>query len=182
MKLRTFSFLALAAFLAVTPALVQADAKSALTKYALAMGGVHSYHADIQTDKETIGMDMALPGRYHMTIPSAGMEVISIDPDLWIKNSGHWMKLPMHVPQMDAMISRARGSSPPADIDKTYTITDLGMKDGLHAYRMQRTGSSGVTTLYLRPDSLPGKMVVTEDGKTTTITYSNYNNVTVTAP
>ena len=181
MRARIRFFCALAALLWALSAGAYADSKSALMKYATAMSGVHSYHADMQTGRGTIGMDVVTPGRYHMTMPR-GPEVIVIEPDMWIKMGGNWTKIPGRMPNMEAMIARARAATPPSDVDKNYTISDLGMVDGLHAYKLQRKGEDSVVTLYLRPDSLPGKIVSASKGQTATILYSNYNHVTVSAP
>ena len=181
MRARIRFFSALAALLLALGAGAHAEPKSALVKYALAMSGVHSYHADMQTDRGTIGMDVVAPSRYHVTMPS-GPEMIVIDSDMWVKMGGNWTKLPGHMPNMEAMIARARAANPPADVDKNYTISDLGMVDGFHAYKLQRKGEDSVVTLYLRADSLPAKIVSVSNGKAATILYSNYNHVTVSAP
>ena len=181
MRARLRFFSVLAALLCGISAGASADTKGALVKYALAMAAVHSYHADMQTDRGTIGMDVVGPGRYHMTMPS-GPEVIVIESDMWVKMGGNWTKLPGHMPNMEAMIARARAANPPADVDKNFTISDLGMVDGLHAYTLQRKSEDSVVTLYLRGDSLPAKIVSVSNGKTATILYSNYDHVSVSPP
>lgn len=182
MRFLTFLLLGLALSIGILPAAARADAMAALKQYAAAMAAVHSYHTELTTEKNVMSMDLVLPDRMHIYGGSAGMEMIMIKPDFWFKVGGRWQKVPGNFGMIGAWTSLAESSRLPTDLDKDYTLVDLGIKETYHAYSLTPKKGGEVLTLYLRPDSLPAKSVVTGKNGTTTAVYSNFNNVTIDPP
>lgn len=167
-------------------ALALADPYADMAAFGQAYAAAKSYHMSVTADTgKTIDMDYVAPNKWHMTMGSS-MEAIMIDPDMWVNAGGRWMHMTsaMGGARMQGMVSNVQNSVPHGDIKNDYKVTDLGMKDGYHAYDVTHNGSSDHSVIYLMPNKLPAKIEAFTGGKKSTIVYSKFNSpdISVSAP
>ena len=106
-----------------------------------------------------------------------GIEAIMIQPDMWFNMRGHWMHLSGAMgDRMQGMVADVQGAIPTGDYKTDYAVTDLGMKDGFHAYDVTRKNESSHSIIYLMPSSLPAKIESYANGKKTTVTFSKFDS------
>ena len=185
--LKAFRFLAagLLAFIVLNAAAL-ADPYADLAQFGQAFIAVKAYHMTVTTDNgRTIEMDYVAPNKWHMVMGN-DMESIYIDPDIWVHVRGNWMHVPggMGAGRMQGLIANVRGAIPSGDYKNDYTVTDLGMKDGFHAYDVTHKSSADHSIIYLMPNNLPAKIEAFANGKKSTIVYSKFNasDITIAPP
>jgi hypothetical protein len=168
-----------ATFLSTTIAL--ADPYADMAAFGQAFAAAKSYHMSVTgASGNTIEMDVVNPGKYHMTM-NGGIEAIVIQPDMWVNMHGSWMHMSGAMgDRMQGMIGNVKGAIPTGNYKTDYTVTDLGMKDGYHAYDVTHKANSDHSIIYLMPGSLPAKIEAFSDGKKTTIAFSNFNSPSIT--
>jgi len=177
-KLMHFAAAMFAALL-VTGITALADPNADMIKFGQALAAAKSYHMSVTTDSgRTIEMDYVAPNRWHMVM-GGGMEAVMIQPDMWVHVNGNWMHLSggMGAGRMQGMVSSVQSAS---DYKNDDVIRDLGMKDGYHAYDITHKGDSTHSIVYLMPNSLPAKIESFQDGKKSTIVYSNFDSPSIT--
>lgn len=181
--------LAAAALLAFSAAPAAANTTTDMVQMQKAFSAVKSFHCDMRTpDGKAITLDYITPDKFHETL-SNGMEMIRIGSDTWMKRDGNWMKLPIEMPQMHAMMDQLRNGGLKHDASKNYTIDDLGMGAvagvTAHHYRITDTsdGDKAPVNMWVGTDHLPVQVEVSTPHGPMTVTYSHYNDVPdITAP
>jgi hypothetical protein len=164
--------------LASTPA--PADPTSDVAAMGKAFAGLHSFHADIISSRGTIGMDMIMPDKIHMTM-NGKMQIIKIGNDMWMNMNGTWQHVPMAGAMMQRSLDMARNAGMQGNGASDYTITDLGpaMLDGVPAHKYHMVGKSGNAIDMWVAKNLPIQAQVAGSAGTgpVTIKYSEYNSV-----
>lgn len=168
---------ALTVAVACSASVVRADPYADMAKFGQAMAAVTSYHMTITGGTgQAIQMDVVRPNKYHMTMPG-GVEAIMIEPDMWVNVQGNWMHLAeVGSTRMKGMIAQVQASVPSGDFKKDDVVTDLGMKDGYHAYDVASKGENSHSIVYLMPNDLPAKIESFSGAQTTTIAFSEFNS------
>jgi hypothetical protein len=162
---------------ACSASVVLADPYADMAKFGQAMAAVTSYHMTITGGTgQAIQMDVVLPNKYHMTMPG-GVEAIMIEPDMWVDVQGKWMHLTeVGATRMRGMIASVQASVPSGDFQKNDVVTDLGMKDGYHAYDVASKVGKSHSIVYLMPNDLPAKIEAFSGDQQSTITFSEFNS------
>ena len=163
-----------------------ADPTSDLAQMEKAFASVKSWHADMKMPQgKSISIDMIMPDKIHETMFN-GMQMIMIGSDAWMNPSGRWMKLPMVMAPMRAMIDSARSASLNGEAIKDYTITDLGLAvvDGVptHHYRVVSNRTKAPVEIWVGTNHLPAQIQVSSAQGPMTIVYSKYNEVAGITP
>ena len=178
------SFAMLVIAVVATAAAALADPYADVEKMGVAYSHATSYRANIQTKQGAMNMEFSAPSKWHMQMGST-MEAIMIGSDAWYKVNGSWMHVSAAMAGMGPQkaISQAQNYVPQGNFKDDYDVTDLGMKDGYHAYDLRKKGASDHSVIYLRPDSLPAKIEATHGSQTSTITYTDWNTpITISPP
>jgi len=170
----------------ITSAAGLADPYADVAQFGQALAAAKSYHMSVTGDNgRTVEIDFVAPGKMHMTM-GQGIEAIMIDSDTWINMQGSWMHVPggMGAQRMQGFVANVHSAIPSGDYKHDYTVTDLGMKDGYHAYDVTHKSDSNHSVIYLMPNSLPARIESDANGKTTTIVFSNFNSpgITISPP
>ena len=178
----TKTLAALLVFGGISIAAAVADPYGDIAKMGLAYSHASSYRATVQAPKGNVTIEYAAPDKWHMSVGST-METIAIGSDMWYKVNGSWMHMAGMGSRMQGGIDAAKSMVPTGDYKNDYDVTDLGMKDGYHAYDLRKKGASDHSVIYLRPDSLPAKIEATHGSQTSTITYTDWNTpITISPP
>ncbi|HEX8806679.1 MAG TPA: hypothetical protein VF741_07000 [Candidatus Aquilonibacter sp.] len=158
---------------------VSADPTSDMAAMTQAFAGVHSFHADITTSRGTMGMDMIVPDKFHMTMNDGKMQLIKIGNDIWMNSGKGWQHVPMAGGMMQRPLDMARNAGMSANGPKDYTITDLGpaVLDGVATHKYHMVPKNGDAVDMWIATNLPVQVQTTGSEGTATIKYSQYNSV-----
>ena len=176
--MRTIVFALLCASMTVlATTTVRADTNADMAAMAQAFAGVHSFHADINSSRGTMSMDIVKPDKMHMTM-AGRMQMVSIGTDMWVNTSGQWQHMSMPTSMIQRPMDMARNAGLTSSGPKDYTITDLGpaMLNGKPTHKYHMVGKSGDAVDMWVANNLPVQ-VQTFGNAPATITYSQYNSV-----
>ncbi|HEV3153483.1 MAG TPA: hypothetical protein VGZ02_06755 [Candidatus Baltobacteraceae bacterium] len=157
-----------------------ADPVSDLAQMQASFGAVHSMHFDIvRRDGRRMSIDMIKPDRYRGML-AGGVQAVIIGSTTWTSNSGHWGVDPKAKGASGEYLQNARTplNGEPA---RDFTVVYLGPSNvggiPVQHYRATRRGSAVVDELWVGANHLPLKVMHEIPQGTTTILYSQYNNV-----
>ena len=134
-----------------------------------------SWHADEHlSNGKTVAVDYSAPERWRIQAAPTMTELV-IGKDIYMVRNGRATKMPFGGALVLRTIERFR--LPADDDEMKKTVRDLGNQElngqTVHVYAYTVGGVQ--ETLYVGTDSLPVQAVIEDKGKTTTISYSKFN-------
>ena len=167
---RVLGFILMA--VAATQVAALADAYSDMAQVQKAFFALHSFRALLSFDKgRTMQMEFVAPDRWHEIMPGT-MDATIIGQTMKVNTHGMSMSIPVPA-SLNMSLQSMRGWAADKNLKTDYKIVDLGMDGVLHKYEYDGQGAKSF--MWVRKDHLPDHIVTTSQGRTTTITYKDYN-------